>query len=98
KESGDQKSLAVAGLPSATYREKAKHFVWDRQDNKLILTKEDEAFLDSLPKDTAVITHCGGGGRGQKAKDYLMKEYKLQNVHNGAGPKEQELWKVYGDK
>ena len=39
----------------------------------------------------------GGGGRGQKAKDYLeLNGYT--NVVNGAGPKETELWKIYGDK
>ena len=89
-EPGDQKSLAVAGLPSDTFRPLAKHWIWDR-------TADAMEFDDSLPKDTPIITHCGGGGRGQKAKDFLEKQ-GFTNVLNGGGPKETECWNVFGNK
>ncbi|KAG7339465.1 rhodanese-like domain containing protein [Nitzschia inconspicua] len=92
-EPGDQKSLAVAPLPSTEYRPQAIHAVWDRTTNTLQM---DE--LKDLSKDTPIITHCGGGGRGQLAKEYLQQQHGFTNVLNGAGPKETELWAVYGNK
>ena len=91
-EPGDQKSLAVAGLPGDGdgFRPLAKHWIWDRNAD----TMEFDA---SLPKDTPIITHCGGGGRGQKAKDFLEKQ-GFTNVLNGGGPKETECWNVFGNK
>jgi rhodanese-related sulfurtransferase len=97
-EPGDQKSLSVAGLPTTDFRPCAKHYIWDRTENKLLINEHEESWLKGLPKDTPIITHCGGGGRGQKAKDYLMEKFQFTNVHNGGGPKEQDLWKVYGEK
>jgi rhodanese-related sulfurtransferase len=91
-EPGDQKSLAVAALPSTTNRPQAIHAIWDRATNSMPMDA-----LQDLPKDTPIITHCGGGGRGQKAKDYLQNQ-GFTNVLNGAGPKETDLWQVYGDK
>mmetsp|Transcript_16671 Transcript_16671/g.19210 ORF Transcript_16671/g.19210 Transcript_16671/m.19210 type:complete len:154 (-) Transcript_16671:256-717(-) len=91
KEPGDQKSLAVAPLPSGDTRPNALNLVWDRESNSMPLPPE------TLDKDTPLITHCGGGGRGQKARDFLESK-GYTNVLNGAGPKETELWKVYGDK
>ena len=44
-----------------------------------------------------VITHCGGGGRGQKAKDYLLAN-GFGNVMNGGGPEDDECWATFGDK
>jgi rhodanese-related sulfurtransferase len=91
KEPGDQKSLAVAGLPSSDKRPQAIHLIWDRDTN----TMPD--LPETVSKDTPIVTHCGGGGRGQKAKVYLeLKGYT--NVINGGGPKETELWNVYGNK
>lgn len=44
---------------------------------------------------TPIITHCGGGGRGQKAKEFLeAKGYT--NVVNGGGPAVTELWDKFG--
>ena len=42
-----------------------------------------------------IVTHCGGGGRGQKAKDYLLG-LGYTNVVNGGGPKVTELWERFG--
>jgi len=88
-EPGDQKSLAVAKLPNATYRPKAVSLIYDRTTESMP--------LPDVPKDTPIITHCGGGGRGQKAKDFLQGK-GFTNVLNGGGPKETECWAVYGDK
>lgn len=88
-EPGDKKSLAVAALPSASNRPQAKHLIWDRN--------ADSMPLPDVPKDTPIITHCGGGGRGQKAKDFLEKN-GFTEVLNGGGPKESDCWAEYGDK
>ena len=90
-EPGDQKSLAVAALPSESHRPQALHLIWDRDSDSMPLPS------GGVAKDTPIITHCGGGGRGQKAKDYLMK-HGFTNVLNGGGPKETECWKEFGDK
>ena len=89
-EPGDQKSLAVAGLPSAEYRPQAVHLIWDRTSNSMPLPIDKK-------KDIPIITHCGGGGRGQKAKEFLQAN-GFTNVLNGGGPKETDCWAEYGDK
>lgn len=53
KEPGDQKSLAVAGLPSDNFRPQAVSLVYDRESGSMPLPQVD--------KDTPIITHCGGG-------------------------------------
>ena len=88
-EPGDQKSIVVAGLPSESSRPQAQHLVYDRNTESMALPDVD--------KDTPIITHCGGGGRGQKAKDFLMAN-GFTNVLNGGGPKETECWNEFGDK
>lgn len=40
---------------------------------------------------------AGGGGRGQKAKDYLLAN-GFKNVANGGGPEDTECWAVFGSK
>jgi rhodanese-related sulfurtransferase len=90
-EPGDQKSLAVASLPGDNNRPQAIHLIWDRTTSSMPLPPSSV-----VSKDTPIITHCGGGGRGQLAKEYLQKQ-GYTNVINGAGPKEQQLWKLYGD-
>ena len=90
-EPGDQKSLAVAPVPDAAagVRPQGLHLIYDRNTKSMP--------LPPVEKDTPMITHCGGGGRGQKAKDYLM-EHGFTNVVNGGGPKETECWAEFGDK
>ena len=94
-EPGDQKSLKVGPLPDkdANVRPKAIHVIWDR-------TAASMAVPPSLLEDksTPIITHCGGGGRGQMAKEYLEQQFGFTNVLNGGGPKETENWKVFGEK
>ena len=88
-EPGDQKSLAVAPLPSESVRPQAVHLIYNRET--------DTMPLPDVEKDTPIITHCGGGGRGQLAKDFLM-ENGFTNVLNGGGPKETECWNEFGSK
>jgi len=88
-EPGDQKSLAVAPLPSKEERPQAVHLIYDREMGTMPLPDVD--------KDTPIITHCGGGGRGQLAKDFLM-ENGFTNVLNGGGPKETDCWNEFGSK
>ena len=94
-EPGDQKSLKVGPLPDpdANVRPKAIHVVWDRASASMAVPP---ALLEDT--STPIITHCGGGGRGQLAKEYLEQQYGFTNVLNGGGPKETENWKVFGDK
>ena len=88
-EPGDQKSLAVAALPSESNRPQAVSLIFDRESNTMPLPE--------VELDTPIITHCGGGGRGQKAKDFLEAN-GFTNVLNGGGPKETECWNEFGDK
>jgi len=91
-EPGDAKSFAVAQLPNPSegYRPRALSLIWDRATDSMPLPP------DTVGKDTPMITHCGGGGRGQKAKEFLEKN-GFTNVVNGGGPKEKECWSVFGD-
>ena len=89
KEPGDRKSLTVAGLPSASFRPQARNLVYDRDTQSMP--------LPPVGVDTPIITHCGGGGRGQKAKEHLIQN-GFTNVLNGGGPKETECWNEYGKK
>ena len=90
-EPDDAKSLAIAGFPDITknYRPHAINLPWSRENNGME--------LPSVDKDTPIITHCVGGLRGQKAKEYLEKN-GFTNVLNGGGLKETECWAEYGDK
>ena len=67
---------------------------WNR-DTKSLAIDEIPAELLVEGKDTPIVTHCGGGGRGQKAKVYL-EEQGFKNVINGGGPLVKELWALFG--
>lgn len=71
------------------FRPQAVSLIYDRASESMP--------LPDVPKDTPIITHCGGGGRGQKAKDYLEAN-GFTNVLNGGGPKETECWNEFGKK
>lgn len=90
QEPGDQKSIAVGPLPSGgDVRPQAQLLTFNRSTKSMP--------LPDVPKDTPIITHCGGGGRGQKAKVFL-EENGFTNVVNGGGPKEAENWDLFGSK
>lgn len=90
-EPGDQKSIPDFPLPSPEdgFRTQAVSLIYNRETSSMPLPE--------VEKDTPIITHCGGGGRGQKAKDFLTKN-GFTNVLNGGGPKETECWKEFGTK
>ena len=88
-EPGDQKSIARTALPSASHRPQALNLVWDQSSESMP--------LPDFAKDTPIITHCGAGARGQKAKEFLLQN-GFTNVLNGGGPKETERWNEFGDK
>jgi rhodanese-related sulfurtransferase len=88
EEPGDVKALAIAGLPTKEARPHAVHLQWDRANHSMPLP-------DVESKDTPIITHCGAGGRGQLAKEFL-EAHGFTNVVNGGGPKETECWKTFG--
>ncbi|CAL6300462.1 unnamed protein product [Bathycoccus prasinos] len=62
---------------------------------KKALSGSNVDILHTFEKDRAIITHCGGGGRGQKSKEWLEKE-GFTNVINGGGPQVSELWDMFG--
>jgi rhodanese-related sulfurtransferase len=62
---------------------------------KKALSGSNVDILQTFEKDRAIITHCGGGGRGQKSKEWLEKE-GFTNVVNGGGPQVTELWDMFG--
>ena len=100
-EPGDGKSnekapLAACGTPA---RPRAINVLWDRASKSMDITLIPQSLIDAgggLEK-VPVITHCGGGGRGQKAKEYL-EEAGFKVVANGGGPEDDECWAVFGDK
>ena len=71
-------------------RPTALNLTYDRKTKSM-----DLGPIKDLPKDAPIITHCGGGGRGQKGKDYLISQ-GYTNVINGGGPSVKELWNMYG--
>jgi rhodanese-related sulfurtransferase len=89
----DQKNFDAAPLPNpeANIRPKAINLMWTRDSKSIELPPP------STSKDTYIITHCGGGARGELAKNYLI-EQGYTNVYNGGGPRVKELWEVYGQK
>ena len=62
---------------------------------KKALSGSNVDILQTFEKDRAIITHCGGGGRGQKSKEWLEKE-GFTNVANGGGPQVSEVWDTFG--
>ena len=94
-EPGDERSAAKGALAGTEGRTGARaiNLVYDRE-NKTMDLAALEPFLVA-DKDTPIITHCGGGGRGQKAKDFL-KANGFTNVLNGGGPSVAEHWEKFG--
>ncbi|KAL3827369.1 hypothetical protein ACHAXA_003103 [Cyclostephanos tholiformis] len=88
-EPDDVESLEVAGFPKDKYRPRAVNLPWSRENHSMELPNVD--------LNTPIITHCGAGGRGQEAKDFLTKN-GFTNVLNGGGPKVKACWAEYGSK
>jgi len=80
-------------------RARAVNVVFDRGSNSLDLSSIPQAWIEAGggKATVPVITHCGGGGRGQKAKEFLEAN-GFGNVVNGGGPEDDECWQVFGSK
>ncbi|GMI52306.1 hypothetical protein TeGR_g721 [Tetraparma gracilis] len=95
REPGDAESSEKAPLAGASkgYRPGAYNLPYDRANERMD--------LGLLPErcglDTPIISHCGGGGRGRKARDFLRAS-GYTNVLNGGGPEDAECWREFGDK
>lgn len=87
-----EEASEVGPIPSDSSRPLAINLEWDREAASMPLPDATR-----IPLDTPIITHCGGGGRGQKAKLFLEK-HGYTNVRNGGGPEDPECWKHYGHK
>ena len=95
KYGADSGHKAIAGLVEGA-RPRALNLPYNRESKSLPL-EPLEALLkaEKKGKDAPIITHCGGGGRGQKAKEFLEQQ-GFSNVINGGGPKETGHWIKFG--
>jgi len=95
-EPGDEKKSSFAPIGDPL-RKLAVNAVFDRTTGSVNLAALPEARVEAAGGKCAcpVITHCGGGGRGQKAKEYLEAN-GFGNVLNGGGPEDDECWAVFG--
>ena len=98
KEPGDEATNVNAPIAPDISRPRAINVVYDRASNSMDLEAIPAQWVEAGggKEKVPVITHCGGGGRGQKAKEYLMAA-GFQNVVNGGGPEDTECWKVFGN-
>lgn len=83
---------------SPTDRPNAINLPYDRINKSMDLDHMryfDGTSMLTSEKDTPIITHCGSGGRGQKAKEYLESK-GFTNVINGGGPSVKEHWELFG--
>ena len=97
-EAGDERSHAAGPIAETegAVRPRALNLVYDREAKSMDLAKLDTMVDGALGKNTPIISHCGGGGRGQKAKLFL-EAAGFTNVLNGGGPEVPELWAQFGN-
>jgi len=102
EEPGDRRTVDEMGgsFPSGdcapgAVRPNSVNIPWNRGMKSMDL--DNSAFKNKLLSghDTAIITHCGGGGRGEQARKFLARE-GFTNVINGGGPEVAELWARFG--
>jgi len=86
-------SSALGALAPCAARPRAVSAPLDRATGALDLAAIPAAWVDAAGgrERLFAVTHCGGGGRGQKAKDFLLK-HGFVNVINGGGPEDAECW------
>ena len=100
-EPGDGKSNEKAPLSACgtDARARAVNIFYDRESSSMDLSKIPADWIEAGggKASVPVITHCGGGGRGQKAKDFLEAN-GFGNVANGGGPEDEECWECFGSK
>jgi len=96
KEPGDALSAAKASIGGDVgARPRALNVVYDRETSSMDLTTIPADWLAGGIATAPVVTHCGGGGRGEKAKAFLEKN-GFGNVINGGGPEDAECWNEFG--
>jgi rhodanese-related sulfurtransferase len=83
---------------AAVHRPRAINIVFDIDKNSLDLSRLPMEKIEAGggKEHVHIITHCNGGGRGQKAKEILERAGFL-NVRNGGGPEVTECWNIYGN-
>jgi rhodanese-related sulfurtransferase len=92
-EPGDAKHAANIAGGVGVDRPRALNLPYDRPNKSMDLTQLEP--LLCAGKATPIVTHCGGGGRGQKARVYLEAQ-GFTNVINGGGPSVKEHWALFG--
>jgi rhodanese-related sulfurtransferase len=99
-EPGDGKNNEKAPIADCGgARARAVNVIYDRGSSSMDLSSIPQAWIEAGggKATVPVITHCGGGGRGQKAKEFLEAN-GFGNVVNGGGPEDDECWQVFGSK
>ncbi len=93
---GAEPSASAAPVANGL-RPRAVNIVFDRQAGTMDLSLLPPDWIESGggKERVGVITHCGGGGRGGKAKAFL-EAHGFGNVLNGGGPEDADCWKVFG--
>jgi rhodanese-related sulfurtransferase len=92
-------SSALGALAPSPQRPRAVSAPLDRATGALPLEAIPAAWIAAAGgvEKLHVITHCGGGGRGQKAKEFLER-HGFRAVLNGGGPEDAECWAVFGSR
>jgi rhodanese-related sulfurtransferase len=90
-------SHALGALAPTAARPRAVSAPLDRATGELPLAAIPSAWVDAAGgrERLFVIAHCGGGGRGQRAKEFLLQS-GFANVINGGGPEDGECWAEFG--
>jgi len=98
-EPGDEKTNEKAPIGGGDARPRAINVPFDRTAALMDLSKLPADWIETGGGKASVpiITHCGGGGRGQKAKEFLEAN-GFGNVKNGGGPEDEECWATFGAK
>ena len=94
-----EQSAALGPIAPVPERPRAINAPIDRATGTLDLSVVPPAWVAAAGGVSGLfaITHCGGGGRGQKAKEYLLKNGFVE-VINGGGPEDSECWAVFSNK
>ena len=90
-------SHALGALAPTAARPRAGSAPLDRATGVLPLTAIPSAWVVAAGgrERLLVIAHCGGGGRGQMEKEFLLQS-GFVNVINGGGPEDAECWAEFG--
>ena len=86
-------SAAAGPLAPNAARPRAINIPFDNTSKSMDLSQIPKEWIQAGGGKATVpiITHCGGGGRGQKAKEFCMAA-GFGSVINGGGPEDTECW------